>query len=134
MTGCGLGKHHMSHLCDGLAKNTTLTQLLLGENLFSDPACVKSLSDALSQHKNHALTEIDLQKCALVSDCIKPLVNLIQAKYRLRALNLANNGIEDEGAQALLAALQMNPYIIRFKMDLNPIRHSLIKQIEEIAQ
>jgi Ran GTPase-activating protein (RanGAP) involved in mRNA processing and transport len=55
-------------------------------------------------------------------DNIKPLCELIAAKYKVRALNLSNNGITDQGAQDLFNAIQNNPYLIKFKMELNPTR------------
>lgn len=54
-------------------------------------------------------------------------------KYKLRSLVLSNNCIQDEGARELMSAIQLNPYLIKFKMDLNPVRNALINQIENMA-
>jgi len=48
----------------------------------------------------------------------------------MRMLNLSNNGITDEGARDLICAIQLNPYLIKFKMELNPTRTQLMKDIE----
>jgi hypothetical protein len=32
-----------------------------------------------------------------------------------------------------MEAIQLNPYIIRFKMDLNPVRSHLVREIEHLT-
>ena len=31
-----------------------------------------------------------------------------------------------------MAAIQVNPYLTKFKLDLNPVRNSLVKEIENL--
>lgn len=68
------------------------------------------------------LTEIELQRCGLTTETIKPLCTLLALKYKLRSMNLSNNGVTDEGARELLSAIKENPFLIKFKMELNPTR------------
>jgi hypothetical protein len=97
-------------------------------------ACVKHLSDALIHPKSSSkLADLDLQKCGLTSETVKPIAGVLLHKYKLRTLLLTNNGITDEGARELLAATQINPYILKFKMDLNPTRYQFSKEIEQVC-
>lgn len=32
-----------------------------------------------------------------------------------------------------MAAIQINPYLTKFKMDLNPVRNSLLREIENLV-
>ena len=57
------------------------------------------------------------------SESVLPLVKLIESKFRLRTLLLSNNNIYDLAASELYAALQLNPYLTKFKLDFNPIRN-----------
>ncbi len=68
----------------------------------------------------------------LTCDSAKFVARLLANKFKLKALILSNNGIQDEGARALMAAIQVNPYLTKFKLDLNPVRNSLVKEIENL--
>jgi len=78
----------------------------LADNNFADPECMRSLADGLLQNKVAPyLIELDLQRCGLTSECIKPLAEVFASKFKLRNLNLSNNGIQDEGARELISAI-----------------------------
>ena len=85
MVDCGLNKHTMFHLGEGIGKNVTLQILNLASNNFSDPDCLKSLSEGLFLH-NHSnyLVELDLQKCGLTKECTTYLAKVLASKYKLR--------------------------------------------------
>lgn len=46
-------------------------------------------------------------------------------------MNLRHNVITDEGAKLLLQAIVNNEYITKFLIDMNPIRLSIITEIEK---
>jgi len=54
----------------------------------------------------------------------------LSQKYKLRNLNLKSNCIDDEGATELLTAVKLNPYILKIKLDLNPTRSNMVKEIK----
>jgi Ran GTPase-activating protein (RanGAP) involved in mRNA processing and transport len=118
-------------LAEGLSKNQLLQTLLLSDNNLSELCHLEVICKALQEHKG--LNELDLVKCQLNSESIKPLAKLLAAKYKLRTLNISNNSITDEGSRELLGAVQLNPYLIKFRMELNPTRTQLTKEIEMLC-
>lgn len=38
--------------------------------------------------------------------------------------------MDDEGATDLLTAVKLNPFILNIKLDLNPTRSNMVKEIE----
>lgn len=58
---------------------------------------------------------------------------LLASKYKLKSLNLSHNGIEDDGTRDLLQGVQLNPYLVKFKMELNPSRSALVRDIETLV-
>ena len=134
MNQCGLDKVFISYFAEGLSRSNSLQTIHLNDNYFNENYSIKAIVEALTNHKGTAqLQDIDLQKCALTNESVKPLAELIQSKYKIRSLNLTNNAITDEGARELLAATQVNPFIIKFKLDLNPTRTQFSKDIESIT-
>ena len=131
MQSCQLDRQAISHLAEGLSKNQLLQTLLLSDNNLSELCHLEVICKALQEHKG--LNELDLVKCQLNSESIKPLAKLLAAKYKLRTLNISNNSITDEGSRELLGAVQLNPYLIKFRMELNPTRTQLTKEIEMLC-
>ena len=74
--------------------------------------------------------DIDLQNNRMTSDSIQPFVDLFEQNLKIRTLNLRHNVITDEGAQLLAQALVNNEYITKLLCDMNPIRHSILEDIE----
>ena len=97
-------------------------------------APVKLIADALISSKTtSALQELDLSKCHISSESVLPLVKLIESKFRLRTLLLSNNSIYDLSASEIYSALQFNPYLTRLKLDLNPIRNLITRDIDALT-
>ena len=135
LSDCGLGKSEMQFVGLGISKNSTLQKLILSSNVFDEPACLKYLCEGLNNNKaGSKLVELDLQRCSLSSESIDPLVLLVARKYKLRILNLRDNGISDEGASAFLSALKLNPYLTKVSMELNPARLHIVRDIEAYAK
>ena len=89
----------MSFLGVGLAKNVTLERLSISENNLSDRESIQHVvKGLLDNEEGSRLVEIDLQKNRLTSASIEPLIELFDANYKLRSLNLRHNVITDEGA------------------------------------
>ena len=127
MAGMALTDVDMMFLGSGLSKNSTLTKLVLRENEISDPKCLKSLCDGLANSKQDPrVVDLDLQKCGLQCSSLPALVMLLSRKYKLRSLNLRDNGISDEGAHSLLSALKINPYLSKIDLGLNPARLNIV--------
>ena len=82
MQSCNLEKLAIFHLAEGLGKNLTLQSLNIGDNNLSDPCHIEAFAQALKEHKG--LNEVDLVKCQLNSETIKPLAQLLASKYKLR--------------------------------------------------
>lgn len=55
---------------------------------------------------------------------------MFEQNFKIRTLNLRNNVITDEGAQTLAQAVVNNQFITKLLCDMNPIRHSIITDIE----
>lgn len=58
------------------------------------------------------------------------LVGLLSSKYKLRSLNLRDNGIVDEAAVALHGAIKINPFLSRILLEMNPARLNITQDIE----
>ena len=44
---------------------------------------------------------------------------------------MKHNVVTDEGAQLLVQALVNNEYIVRLNLEMNPLRHSILEDIEK---
>ncbi|KAE9123457.1 hypothetical protein PF010_g6398 [Phytophthora fragariae] len=92
-------------LADVLETNSTLTHVDLSGNRLGEhgAACL-----ATSLMKNRAVTSLVLADCGLTSEALTEWVAFFQAgtNTTLRYLNLADNQIDDDGAEALGAMLQ----------------------------
>ena len=61
----------------------------------------------------------------------EPFADFFEKNFKIRSLNLRNNVINDEGAKLLLHAMVRNIKICKFNVDLNPINHKIINEIEK---
>ena len=99
LNACKLQSPAMSFLGVGLAKNVTLERLSINENNLSDRESIQHVvKGLLDNEEGSRLVDIDLQKNRLTSASIEPLIELFDANYKLRSLNLRHNVITDEGA------------------------------------
>lgn len=92
--------------------------------------CVRHLADSLVK-RNCSLEELDLQKCGMTQESLVVIAKLIQTKFKVETLNLKSNGVGDESARKLLAAIKVNPNILKVRLDMNPAASSVIAQIEQ---
>lgn len=121
----------MAYIGIGLSKNTTLERIVLSENEFSGRESMHYLVKGLIDNQEGSkLIDIDLQKNRMTSETIEPFIDLFEQNLKVRTLNLRHNVITDEGAQLLAQALVNNEYITKFLCDMNPIRHSILTDIE----
>ena len=121
----------MAYLGIGLSKNTTLERIILSENELCGRESIHYLVKGLIDNKEGSkLVDIDLQKNRMTSETIEPFVDLFEQNLKIRTLNLRHNVITDEGAQLLAQSLVNNEFITKFLCDMNPIRHSILADIE----
>ena len=66
----------------------------------------------------------------MTSASIEPFINLFESNFKIRGINLRHNIITDEGATLLLQGVINNEFITKFLLDMNPIRHSILADIE----
>ena len=86
---------------------------------------------ALIENRYCKLIDLDLSKCNITSESARPLIKLLNSKYKLRHLNLKDNAIRDNAASELLnALLNYNCFITKLNMEYNPIKHQIFKDIE----
>lgn len=133
LNSCLIGPKFVKVLSEGIEKNNGLQTLLLEENNFLDPKCIQTLCKALMEQKQTTLHELDIARCGLLDEHLGPLCELFQAKFKLRRVDLSSNGIQDKGAQALIQAVQLNPYLVKLKLDANPCRKYLSREIDKIC-
>ena len=77
------------------------------------------------------LIDIDLQKNQMTSETVEPFAKLFEENFKIRTLNLRHNVISDEGGLLLSQALVNNEFITRILIDMNPMRHSIIADMEQ---
>ena len=131
LSACKLKSAAMAYIGIGLSKNVTLERLVLSENDFCGRECIHYLVKGLIDNQEGSkLIDIDLQNNRMTSETIYPFVDLFEQNLKIRTLNLRHNVITDEGAQILAQALVNNEYITKLQCDMNPIRHSILADIE----
>ena len=74
LTLCGCGITGIVSLCEGLEKNTSLTDLDLNDNNICDDG-IKRLSQSLAS--NHTLKTLQLQRCGFTEFGIKSLARML---------------------------------------------------------
>ena len=122
----------MVYLSRGLSKNATLERLNLAENIFNDRESIQNLvRNLLENLEASKLIDIDLQKNQMTSETIGPFAELFEQNFKIRTLNLRHNVISDEGGLLLSQALVNNEFITRILIDMNPMRHSMIADMEQ---
>lgn len=81
------------------------------------------------------ITDIDLSKNGielLDSKVISKLCKLMtEANTKLGCINLRDNLIRDEPADLISIALKQNLTITKFHIDMNPVKHSIVKEMEQ---
>ena len=116
----------------GLSKNITLERIVLSENDFCNRECIHYLvKGLLDNQEGSRLIDIDLQRNRMTSETVEPFVDLFEQNLKIRSLNLRHNVITDEGGQLLAQAVVNNEFITKLICDMNPIRHSILADIEQ---
>ena len=81
------------------------------------------------------ITEIDFSKNGielLDSKVISKLCKLMtETQTKLGSINLRDNLIRDEAADLISIALKQNLTIVKFHIDMNPVKHSIVKEMEQ---
>jgi len=81
------------------------------------------------------ITEIDFSKNGielLDSKVISKLCKLMtETQTKLGSINLRDNLIRDEPADLICIALKQNLTIVKFHIDMNPVKHSIVKEMEQ---
>ena len=81
------------------------------------------------------ITEIDFSKNGielLDSKVISKLCKLMtETQTKLGSINLRDNLIRDEAADLISIALKQNLTIVKFLIDMNPVKHSIVKEMEQ---
>ena len=131
LNNCQLKCPAMVYMGLGLAKNVTLERLSLGENLISERESMQYLVRGLLDNvEGSKLVDIDLHNNRMTAEAIEPLAELFVSNFKIRTMNLRHNLITDEGGQLLLQSAINNEYITKFHLDMNPVRHSILADIE----
>lgn len=56
---------------------------------------------------------------------------LFEENYKIRVINLRHNVVTDEGAKLIVQAIVNNSYITKIHLDMNPLRHSILEDIDK---
>lgn len=77
------------------------------------------------------MVDLDLSKNRINSAAVVPFTRLFEENFKIRSINLRHNLITDEGAQLLVQSVVNNVYITKLQLEMNPLRHSVIVDIEK---
>lgn len=102
MNNCNLKPEVFLSLASGLSQNVSLTKLMVAENSWITKDNLQKICEAMLENKNCKLIELDLSKCNINSEKVRPLIILLENNYKLRNLNLKDNFIKDDAASDLL--------------------------------
>eukprot|EP00455_Lapot_gusevi_P050365 TRINITY_DN7286_c0_g1_i3.p1 TRINITY_DN7286_c0_g1~~TRINITY_DN7286_c0_g1_i3.p1 ORF type:complete len:422 (+),score=81.13 TRINITY_DN7286_c0_g1_i3:82-1347(+) len=105
-------------LANLLTNTTTLTRLILSQNLLNDES-IHVLMSGLS--KNETLTALDLSHNKIGDLGARRLARLVEGQNVLTSLSLADNMIHTQGAKYLGKALRVNHNLIHLDLRLNAI-------------
>ena len=78
------------------------------------------------------MKELDLSKAQIDSDHVTDsFLQMIKSEFcTLKSISLRDNFIKQEAAEQIFDSLKMNKTIIKMHLDYNPIKQSLISQID----
>lgn len=136
---------NLSHTCiespqlisisNSLISNSTLTSLNLNNNPHIGVKGIKALCDMLLT--NNSITELNLEKCNIGSDCLKSISIVLKTNSTLTSLNLSNNSeinYKKTGMQLLCRSLKINNSLTSLNLSNNSIRDDYIKMISEMLK
>ena len=146
LNNCKLGLEGAGILGKGLRKNQKLQKLHLSNNSLLDKGLSLILEGLLENSMTSGnvmlgsvsispITEIDFSKNGielLDSKVISKLCKLMtETQTKLGSINLRDNLIRDEAADLISIALKQNLTIVKFLIDMNPVKHSIVKEMEQ---
>jgi hypothetical protein len=129
----------------GLRRNQKICKLDLSQNRFEDRGLHHILEGILDNIQTSAqlsgdkivvslIQEVDLSKngIKLVNHTVlKTLCAiLICQEYNMQMLSLRDNLIRNNPADAINVALKVKMGLMKFQIDMNPIKHATIKELE----
>lgn len=89
----------------------------------------------MDNHIGSTIRHIDLSRNKLLSEHITSICELIRYKPKhLQIINLRDNLIREDIGEALVNALKVNDNIVKLCLDINPIKHVIFKEIEQITK
>ena len=88
-------------------------------------------------HNTNALClkELDMSKTQIDSDHITPsFYQMLKSDFcTLKVLNLRDNFIKQTEAEHIVHALKLNKTLIKMNFELNPVKQSIIDEIEKVV-
>lgn len=106
LRGCSMERAALVALGEGMAKNTSITELDLADNNFEAHASAASWETALKRNKN--LTQLNLACCNLDGDALENIASALKANTTLLFLHLDANYLGSRGVRKLGHGLKAN--------------------------
>jgi len=80
------------------------------------------------------IVELDISKNEIALNTASSMALICKiltaSEAKMTMINIRDNLIRDEAADAIKFALQTNLTVMKFQIDMNPIKHATIKEIE----
>lgn len=115
LTKAELNDDEMNELVTALAKNTSISSLLLGNNSISDDNATVFIESLAS---NTTMTRLDLKNTQISGEKVK---QLLLSNRCIDSVDLSNNKLGDIGARLMADVLESNPAITDLYLDNNGI-------------
>lgn len=145
LNDCRLGPEGAAILGRSLRRNQKISKLYLSQNRFEDRGLHHIMEGILDNIQTSAqlsgdkivvspIQEVDLSKngIELVNHTVlKTLCAILTCQEsNMQMLSLRDNLIRDDPADAINVALKVNMSLMKFQIDMNPIKHATIKELE----
>lgn len=91
MAKCCLMPESVLSIAKGMSDNTSLHKLILSENPLIGNSLGKLCDSLVENRAESKLTDLEISKCNVKSECAKHIIKLIASKHKLRHLNLRDN-------------------------------------------
>jgi hypothetical protein len=91
MAKCCIMPETILSIAKGMSDNTSLNKLILSENPLVGNILGKLCDALVENHAESKLTDLELAKCNVTSECAKHFIKLLGSKHKLRHLNLKDN-------------------------------------------
>ncbi len=121
----------ISHVCEGLKVNNTLTKLSIRHNIFDCEAAIH-LAELLKV--NRTLTELKISHNCINQIGMKHIFNALKFNDTLIVINIRDNHIGFEIFDTLKDLLKINDTIVRIKIRLYGVCDRYWKLLDELDQ